>query len=71
MNNKALIPMNMMKRFLLTLPLFVLTQCTPAGGTRHTSVPPPTSAPVEAQQQIPVRAPEEQLEFFNLTLDQA
>jgi hypothetical protein len=61
----------MMKRFLLTLPLLVLTQCTPAGGPRHVSVPLPTSVPVETQQQTPVRVPEEQLEFFNEALDQA
>jgi hypothetical protein len=71
MSNKTRIPVNMMKRFLLTLPLLLLTQCTPAVGTRHVAAPPPASVSVETQQQIPVRAPEEQLEFFNEALDKA
>ena len=61
----------MLKRFLLILSLFMLAQCTPTGSTRHVSVPPPQAAPVEAQQQLPSRPPEEQLEFFNQALDQA
>jgi hypothetical protein len=61
----------MLKKFLLILSLFTLAQCTPTGGTRHVSVPPPQAVPVEAQQQLPSRSPEEQLEFFNQALDQA
>jgi hypothetical protein len=62
---------NMLKRFLLTLPLLMLTQCTPTRGTHHTAVPPLSPDPVAAQQSIPSPSSEEQLEFFNQALDQA
>ena len=62
--------MNILKRFLLALPLLILTQCTPTSGTRQVSVPPP-EASVEMHEQVPPRPPEEQLEFFNHALDQA
>jgi hypothetical protein len=71
MNKTPFVLMNMLKRFLLTLPLFMLIQCTPTSGTRHVSVPPPPAASVEMQEQVPLRPPEEQLEFFNHALDQA
>jgi hypothetical protein len=61
----------MLKRFLLTLPLLMLTQCTPTSGTHHAAVPPLAPDPIEAQQQIPAPPSEEQLEFFNHALDQA
>jgi hypothetical protein len=71
MNQLTPVLTNMLKRFLLTLSLFMLAQCTPTGSIRHVSVPPPQAAPVEAQHQLPSRPPEEQLEFFNQALDQA
>jgi len=71
MNTLTSVLTNMLKRFFLALPLLMLTQCTPTGGTRHVSVPPPTSTPVEAQPEMPARPSEQQLEFFNHALDQA
>jgi len=70
MNKTTSVLMNMLKRFLLTLSLLMLTQCTPTSGSRHVAVPPP-EASVEMHEQVPPRPPEEQLEFFNHALDQA
>ncbi len=59
----------MRRRFLLALPLLSLAQCTPTSAPHQVSVLPPVT--VEAQQQIPQRPSEEQLELFNYALDQA